>query len=382
MIDFALTDEQQMLQQAVRDFAVTEIKPGVRERDATSAFPEQVLRGLAKMGICGMTIPEEWGGAGADTLTYCIAIEEIARVCPSTAITLSVNNSVACYPIFRFGTEEQKRKYLVPCAGGQILGGFCLTEPHAGSDAASIQTRAAKDGDHYVLAGQKAWVTNAGKASIYVVMAVTDPTKGAKGISAFIVEAGWKGVEIARLEDKMGLRASTTAMITFDGVRVPRENLLGDEGQGLHVALHSLDSGRIGVAAQGVGVGQAALDEAIEYSRTRITFGKPIHEHQAVGFMLAEMATDVSAARLLTYNAARLRDQGRPFTKEASMAKVFASEMCNRVAAKAVQIHGGYGYSKEYAVERIYRDARVLTLYEGTSEVQRMVIARHILGDG
>ncbi|MFN7972450.1 MAG: acyl-CoA dehydrogenase [Acidobacteriota bacterium] len=379
MIDFSLTAEQKMLRDSIRDFAVSEILPGVKKREEKGEFPADVVRALGKIGVCGMTIPDEWGGAGADTLTYCLAIEEIARICPSTAITVSVNNSVCCYPIWKFGTEDQKRRYLLPCAQGKILGGFCLTEPQAGSDAANQKTRAVIDGNHYVLTGQKAWITNAGQASIYVVMAVTDPALGSKGISAFIVEAGWPGVVVGRYEDKMGLRASTTATLTFDGVRVPRENLLGAEGQGLHVALHSLDAGRIGVAAQAVGIGQSALDEALAYARSRTTFGKPIHEHQAVGFMLAEMSTEVEAGRQLTYRAATLRDQGKPFAKEASMAKLYASEMCNRVAYQAVQVHGGYGYSKEYAVERICRDARVVTVYEGTSEIQRMVIARHLL---
>ena len=381
MTQFGLNEEQELLRQSIRAFADSEIRPGVKEREAGATFPSGVIRDLGKMGLCGMMVPEEWGGSGADSISYCAAIEEISRVCPSTAITISVNNSVVCYPIQQFGTDDQRRKYLIACAGGKILGGFCLTEPQAGSDASRIQTRAVRDGSDWILSGQKAWVTNAGQASIYVVMAVTDPEGGSRGISAFVVEAGWNGVGIGRYEDKMGLRSSTTAMITFDEVRVPDANRLGQEGQGLKVALQSLDAGRIGVAAQAVGIGQAALDEAVSYAGQRTSFGRPIHEHQGVGFSLADMATDVEAARMLTYRAASLRDEGKPFTQHASMAKLYASEMCNRVAYRGVQIHGGYGYSKEYPIERIYRDARVLTLYEGTSEIQRLVIARHLMGD-
>ena len=389
-MDFSFTSDQLLVRDTVRQFMETEMRPLLREYDRTEKFPAEQVRRLGELGCCGMLIPEEYGGTATDTVTYAVMIEEVARVCASTAVTLSVTNSVAAAPILRHGTEAQKKKYLPRLAHGEILGGFCLTEPGTGSDAAGIQTRAVRDGDSYVINGTKSWVTNGGVSGVYVVFAKTDPAAGSRGVTAFLVEPSFPGFRVSRYEDKMGLRLSRSAEIVFEDCRVPAENLLGVEGQGLRVALGALDGGRIGIAAQSVGVAQGAFEAAVRYAKQRRTFGHPIAEYQAIQWMIADMATEIEAARALTHYAASLRDveqQKRGGTDEnrsnvgphSARAKLYASEMANRVCARAVQIHGSVGYSRETDVERYYRDARVLTIYEGTSEMQRLVIARNLL---
>ena len=380
MMDFALREEQRMVRDMVREFAEGELAPGVAARERRDEFPREPLRRAAELGLFGMTIPEEWGGAGLDHVSAALAIEEIACVCPSTSVTLSVTNSVCAWPIWKFGSPAVRKRLLPPLARGEKLGAFMLTEPGAGSDSANQKTRAVRTGDAYELTGTKAWVTNAGAADVYVTIAATDPSRGAKGISAFVVEAGTPGISIAKVEDKMGLRSSLTAQVVLDSVRVPAECRLGEEGQGMAVALESLSGGRTGIAAQAVGIARGAQEEAIRYARERHAFGKPIAEFQAIQWMLADSHVGIEAARALTLRAADLRDRGLPYATASSMAKLFAAEIANRVAAAAVQIHGGYGYSREYRVERLYRDARVLTIYEGTSQIQRMIIARSLLG--
>ncbi len=380
-MDFELNSDQQMIRGMVRDFAETKIRPGVMKRDQEGRFVEELLPGLAELGLLGMLVPEKYGGAGLDNVTYALAIEELARVCPSTAVTVSVTNSVCQDPILMFGNEEQKKKYLPPLAKGERIGGFGLTEPGSGSDAGALKTRAEKRGDKYILNGAKAWITNTHYGKVFVVLAATDPSKGPKGVSAFIVEPSFPGFEFLPVEHKMGLRASVTSGISFEDCEVPAANLLGNEGMGLRVALTTLDGSRIGIAAQSVGIAQGAFEEAAKYAGQRETFGKPLKEHQAIGFMIAEMGTEIEAARLMTMKAAALRDaKGHGLSRASSMAKLFASEAAKRVCDAAVQVHGAYGYSAEYAVERFYRDVRVTTIYEGTSEVQRMVIARSLLG--
>jgi alkylation response protein AidB-like acyl-CoA dehydrogenase len=378
-VRFDFTAEQLMVRDTVREFVDAEIRPRVKQYEANSEFPADIVKKLGELGLAAMTLPEEHGGGGSDTTTYCLAIEELARVDPSTAVTLSVNNSVCCAPINAFGSDELKARYLPRLARAEIIGGFALTEPGAGSDAANLTTRAVRDGEHYVLNGTKAWITNAGVGGAFVTIAKTDPDAGAAGLTAFVVDSDTPGFRVGKLEDKMGLRASATAQLIYEDCRVPAQNLLGEEGMGLRIALETLDGARIGVAAQSIGIAQGAFDEARRYAKSRETFGKAIAQHQAISFMLADMATEIEAARVLTLRAAWLKDQQRPFKVEAAQAKLYASEMCNRVAYNAVQIHGGYGYSKDYAVERMYRDARVTTLYEGTSEIQRFVIARALL---
>ncbi|MFC2171100.1 acyl-CoA dehydrogenase [Acidobacteriota bacterium] len=377
---FELSEEHKLIRDTVRDFMVNEVAPKVAAYDESGEFPHENIKKLAELGLTGMIIPEEYGGAGTDTVSYCLAIEEMARVCPSTAITVSVNTSVFCEPVYRFGTDALKKNYLVPCARGEAIGGFALTEPGAGSDAGSIKVRAEKKGKDYIINGAKAWVTNAIVGKYFVVMAVTDPEKGKKGLSAFVVDADSRGFRFGPPENKMGIRASKTSQIIFEDCAVPAENLLGGEGMGLQVALGSLEASRVSVASQAVGIAQGCLDEAIKYAKEREQFGKTIAHFQAIQFMIADMATEIDAARLLTLRAACLRDRGvTGYGKESSMAKLFASEACNRVAYKALQIHGSYGYSKEYTIERLYRDARVVPIYEGTSEVQRIVISRDLL---
>ena len=405
-MDFSLSSDQILIRDTVRQFMETEMRPILREYERAEKFPADQLKKLGELGCCGMLIPEEWGGAGTDTVSYALMLEEVARVDASTAVALSVTNSVVAVPLWKSGSEHQKKKYLRRLASGEILGAFCLTEPQAGSDAAGIQTRAARNGDHYLLNGTKAWVTNGGVSGLYIVFAKTDPAAGSRGVTAFLVEPDFPGFRISRYEDKMGLRLSRSAEISLQDCRVPAENRLGEEGQGLRIALESLDGGRIGIAAQSVGVGQGALEAATRYAKQRKTFGHPIAEYQAIQWMLADMETEVSAARALTHYAAwqrdkELRDQRsagqgserhkirpgrRPRCRKppawlasASRAKLYASEMANRVAYKAVQVHGSSGYSRETDVERYYRDARVLTIYEGTSEMQRLVIARDLL---
>jgi butyryl-CoA dehydrogenase len=438
-MDFSFTSDQLLVRDTVRQFMEAEMRPLLREYDRAETFPVEQIRRLGELGCCGMLIPEEYGGSATDTVTYALMIEEVARVCASTAVTLSVTNSVAAAPILKHGTEAQRKKYLPRLARGEILGGFCLTEPGAGSDAAGIQTRAVRDGDSYVINGTKSWVTNGGFSGVYVVFAKTDAAAGSRGVSAFLVEPSSPGFRVSRYEDKMGLRLSRSAEIVFEDCRVPAENLLGVEGQGLRVALGALDGGRIGIAAQSVGLAQGALEAAVRYAKQRRTFSHPIADYQAIQWMIADMATEIEAARALTHYAAFLRDLeerersaadaspgpsavlvanssqyaasenslgGRSFSSDmqafrkegalapeasafrsrvgpySARAKLYASEMANRVCARAVQIHGSVGYSRETDVERYYRDARVLTIYEGTSEMQRLVIARDLLRTG
>jgi butyryl-CoA dehydrogenase len=382
-MDFSLNSERKVLRDTVRQFMETEMRPVLRAYEREEKFPAEELRKLGELGCCGMLVPEEWGGAEMDTVSYAVMLEEVARVCASTAVTLSVTNSVVAVPVWKFGSEAQKKKYLPRLARGEILGSFCLTEPQAGSDAAAIQTRAVRQGDFYVLNGTKSWVSSGGQTGIYIVFAKTDPAAGPKGVTAFLVEPAFPGFRVARYEDKMGLRISKSAELSFDDLRVPAENRIGEEGQGLKIAFEALDGGRVGIAAQAVGIAQAALEASVKYAKQRRAFGKTIGEFQAIQWMLADMQTEIEAARGLLYYAAWMRDQGAATAPsrrgaQAARAKLYASEMANRVCAKAVQIHGSQGYSRESDVERYYRDARVLTIYEGTSEIQRMVIAREL----
>jgi butyryl-CoA dehydrogenase len=429
-MDFSLTSDQLLIRDTVRQFMETEMRPILREYDRAEKFPEAEVRRLGELGCCGMLVPEEYGGTATDTVTYALMLEEVARVDASTAVTLSVTNSVAAAPILKHGSDAQKKKYLPRLARGEILGAFCLTEPQAGSDAAGIQARAVRDGDSYVLNGTKSWVTNGGFSGVYVVFAKTDPAAGGRGVTAFLVEPSAPGFRISRYEDKMGLRLSRSAEIVFEDCRVPAESILGAEGQGLKVAFGALDGGRVGIAAQSVGLAQGAMEAAARYAKQRRAFGHPIADYQAIQWMLADMATEIEAARALTHYAAFLRDVelardtdevrkggeltrdaaaslgGRSFSSDiqapssrgalapeagvprsrvgpqAARAKLYASEMANRVCYRAVQIHGSVGYSRETDVERYYRDARVVTIYEGTSEMQRTVIARDLLRAG
>jgi len=379
-MDFSLTSDQILIRDTVRQYMEAEVRPILREYEREGRFPDRQIRGLGELGCCGMLIPEEWGGAGTDTVSYAIMLEEVARVCASTAVALSVTNSVAGMPLLKHGTEQQKKKYLSRLARGEILGAFCLTEPQAGSDASAIQTRAIRRFDSYYVSGTKSWVSNGGVAGVYVLFAKTDPAAGARGVTAFLVDGDSPGFRVSRYEDKMGLHLSRTAEIVLEDCRVPAENRLGEEGQGLKIALEALDGGRVGIAAQGVGIAQGALEAAVRYAKQRAAFGKKISEFQAIQWMLADMQTEIEAARALMWQAAWLRDAGASKPgPAASRAKLYASEMVNRVVYKAVQVHGSVGYSRETDVERYYRDARVLTIYEGTSEIQRMVIARDLL---
>jgi butyryl-CoA dehydrogenase len=378
-MDFSLTDQQKLIRDTVRQFMEAEVRPLVKELEREETFPLDLLKKIADMGCCGMLMPEEWGGPGLDTVSYVLMIEEVARVYTAMSTALGVTNSAVQIPLQQFGSDAQKQKYLKRLAAGEILGSFCLTDAAAGSDAAGIQATAKRDGDVYRLNGAKTWVTNGGVAGVYIIFAKTNPEAGAKGISAFLVERTFKGFKIGRHEDKMGQRSSPSVEILMNDCEVPAANRLGEEGQGLKIALTALDGGRIGIAAQAVGLAQGALDESIKYARQRRAFGKSISEFQAIQWMIADMQTELEAARGLTYYAAWLKDSGKQMGSAASKAKLYASEMANRVAYKAVQIHGSVGYSRETDVERMYRDARVITIYEGTSEVQRMIIARDLL---
>ncbi len=379
-MNFELSEDQKGIRDAVREFAEAEIGPRVAQWEREGHFPREILGGLARMGLMGMMVPETWGGAGADAVSYVLAVEELARVCASTAVIVSVNNSVVCYPIWKFGTEEQKTTILSALASGRALGAYALSEPQSGSDAANQKTRAVRDGESYVLNGAKAWITNAGEAQWYVVMAMTDPSAGTRGITAFLVSAEDRGLRVGAPEDKMGLRSSKTAAIFLEDLRIPASRRLGAEGEGFTIAMTTLDHSRIGIAAQGIGIGQAAYEASVAYAKTRETFGRKLAEHEAIAFQIADMRLQLEAARVLTYRAAvRSETPGVRYSKESSMAKVYATEACNAIAARAVQIFGGYGYSKEYPVERYYRDARVTTIYEGTSEIQRIVIAKNVL---
>lgn len=375
-MDFSLSDEQQMVVEMVRTFADEQVLPGAGERDHSGEFPTRLFEEMGELGLLGMLVPEEYGGAGMDTLSYLLAVEELARADASVAVGMSVNNSVCCWPILSFGTEEQKKAVLPDLATGKALGGFMLTEPHAGSDAGSLKTRYKDAGDHWVLDGSKAWITNGVVGRYFVCLATRDPEEGARGISAFILDADQEGVVFNKPEDKMGLCSSKTCMVSLEGARVDKGSMLGEEGQGLKIALATLDHSRLGIAAQAIGIARAALDEALRYSRDREQFGVPLSGHQAIAFRLADMDTELAAAQALLLQAVWASTQPGRHSRDSARAKLYASEMCNRVVGWAVQIHGGYGYSREYTVERLYRDARVTTIYEGTSEVQRMVIAR------
>ena len=374
-----LSEEQKLVRDTMRAFAQAELAPHAARWDRESHFPREALRKLGELGALGMVVPERWDGAAMDYVSLALALEEIAAGDGATSTIVSVQNSVVCGPILAFGTDAQKEKYLRPLARGEHLGCFCLTEPHVGSDAGAIATRAEKRGDAYVLNGVKQFITTGKNADVAVVFAVTDKAAGKKGISAFIVDTRTPGYNVARVEDKLGQHASDTAQIAFENCMVPAANRLGDEGAGYRIALANLEAGRIGIAAQAVGMARTALDHALAYARERIAFGKPIGEHQAVNFRLADMAVQVEAARQLVLHAASLRDAGEPCLKEASMAKLFATEMAERVCSDAIQIHGGYGYVSDFPVERIYRDVRVCQIYEGTSDIQRLVIGRALL---
>jgi len=379
-MDFSLTDDQRLIRDAVRQFMDAEVRPTIRDRDREEKFASAELRKLGDLGCCGMLVPESQGGVGADTISYVLMLEEVARVDAAMAVALSVTNSLAAFPLAKYGTEAQRQKYLPRLAHGAILGAFCLTEPQAGSDSAAIATSATRHGAKYHLNGTKSWVTNGGEAGVYVVFAKTDTLAGARSVTAFLVDPSFPGFRVARYEDKMGLRTSRSAEITFTDCEVPEGNRLGDEGQGLKIALELLDGGRVGIAAQAVGIAQGALEASAAYAKQRRAFGKPIGDFQSIQWMLADMQTEIEAARALTHNAAWMRDQAASrIGPTASRAKLYAGEMVNRVVYKAVQIHGSQGYSRESDVERMYRDARVITIYEGTSEIQRLIIARDLL---
>lgn len=378
-MNFQLTEEHLMIQKAARDFAETELLPGVLERDEKQQFPYEQVKKLGELGFMGMMVSPEYGGSGLDTISYVLAMEEISKVDASASVVMSVNNSLVCWGLETFGTEEQKQKYLVPLAKGEIHGAFCLSEPEAGSDATSQRTIAEDKGDHYLLNGTKNWITNGNSGSVYLVIAQTYPEKGHHGINAFIVEKSWPGVQVGRKEDKMGIRGSDTHSIMFQDVKVPKENRIGEDGFGFKFAMKTLAGGRIGIASQALGIASGAFERALQYSKERKAFGKEISQHQAIQFKLADMATEIEAARLLCLKAAWLKDQHQDYGLASSMAKVFASEVAMKTATEAVQVHGGYGYVREYHVERLMRDAKITQIYEGTSEVNRIVISRSIL---
>ncbi|MCM3714230.1 acyl-CoA dehydrogenase [Alkalihalobacillus oceani] len=380
-MNLRFSEEQDMMRKMVRDFAEEQITPFIEEMEANQTFPRHIVGKMGELGLMGIPIPEELGGAGMDFTSYIIAIHELSKVSAAVGVILSVHTSVGTNPILFFGTEEQKQRYVPKLASGQYLGAFALTEPSAGSDAAALKTTAVKDGSVYRLNGSKSFITNGGEADSYIVFASTAPEKGARGISAFIVEKHTPGFMIGKKEQKMGLNGSHTTELIFEDARIPQENLLGAEGEGFKIALANLNHGRIGIAAQALGIAEAAFAAASRYAKERKQFGKAIGQQQAVGFKLAEMATKIEAARLLTYRAAVLTDQGRPCGQEASMAKLFASRTAVEVAIEAVQVFGGYGYTKDYPVERYFRDAKVCEIYEGTSEIQRVVISKQLLAD-
>ena len=377
---FQTTQAHEELRAKIRAFAEAEVKPVAILMDQESRFPAGAVKTLAKMGLMGIPYPKEYGGAGLDVLSYAIAVEELSRVDGGTGVILSAHVSLGTWPIFAFGTEEQKQKYLVPLAKGEKIGAFGLTEPNAGSDAGGTETTAVDKGDHWLLNGQKIFITNGGVADTYVVFAVTTPDIGTRGISAFIVEKGWKGFTFEPHYDKMGIRSSETCQLNFDDVKVPKENLLGKEGQGFKIAMATLDGGRIGIAAQALGIAEGALAEAKEYTKGRVQFGKPISKFQNTQFLFADMHVAIEAGRLLTYKAAMKKTAGEKYTLDAATAKLFTSEAAMKITTKAVQVFGGYGYTKDYPIERMFRDARLVAIYEGTSEIQRVVIANHVLG--
>ncbi len=379
---FELNEEQLAVKEAARDFAQNVLKPGVIERDKTMTYPKEEVRQMGELGFLGMMVDPRYGGGGMDTVSYVLAMEELSKVDNSCSVIVSVNNSLVCWGLETFGTEAQKEKYLTKIATGEWIGAFCLSEPEAGSDATSQQTTAVDMGDHYLLNGTKNWITSGGTSKVHLVIAQTDREKGHRGINAFIVETDWDGVAIGAKEDKLGIRSSDTHTIMYSDVKVPKENRIGEDGFGFKFAMKTLGGGRIGIAAQALGIASGAYELAVAYSQERKAFGKPISQHQAIAFKLADMATDIEAARLLVYRAAWMKDQGMDYTSAGSMAKVFASEVAMKHSVEAVQVHGGYGFVKEYHVERLMRDAKITQIYEGTSEIQRMVISRQILKKG
>jgi alkylation response protein AidB-like acyl-CoA dehydrogenase len=378
-MNFHLTEEQLAVQEAARDFAQSELLPGVIERDSEARFPTEQIQKMGSLGFMGMMVDPNYGGGGMDTISYVIAMEELSKIDASASVSMSVNNSLVCWGLEKYGTEEQKQTYLTKLATGEVLGAFCLSEPEAGSDATSQQTTATLDGDYYLLNGTKNWITNGSSASIYLVIAQTDASKGHKGISVFIVERGWEGFVVGKKEDKLGIRGSDTHSLLFTDVKVPVQNRIGAEGFGFTFAMETLNGGRIGIAAQALGIASGAYELALAYSKERKAFGKPISQHQAIQFKLADMATQIEAARLLVYKAAWLKDEGKEYAHASAMAKLYASEVAMAVTVEAVQVHGGYGYVKEYHVERLMRDAKITQIYEGTSEIQRIVISRGVL---
>jgi len=378
-MNFQLTEEQLAVQEAARDFAQTELLPGVIERDTEARFPTEQIQKMGALGFMGMMVDPAYGGGGMDTISYVIAMEELSKIDASASVSMSVNNSLVCWGLEKYGSEEQKQTYLSKLATGEKLGAFCLSEPEAGSDATSQQTTATLEGDYYLLNGTKNWITNGSSASIYLVIAQTDASKGHKGISAFIVEKGWEGFVVGKKEDKLGIRGSDTHSLLFTDVKVPVQNRIGEEGFGFTFAMETLNGGRIGIAAQALGIASGAYELALAYSKERKAFGKPISQHQAIQFKLADMATQIEAARLLVFKAAWLKDEGKEYAHASAMAKLYASEVAMSVTVEAVQVHGGYGYVKEYHVERLMRDAKITQIYEGTSEIQRIVISRGVL---
>ncbi|MFA7448853.1 MAG: acyl-CoA dehydrogenase [Weeksellaceae bacterium] len=378
-MDFQLSEEHLMIRQAARDFAQNELLPGVIERDENQTFPTEQVKKMGELGFLGMMVDPKYGGGGMDTMSYVLAMEEISKIDASASVVMSVNNSLVCWGLEKFGTEEQKQKYLTKLATGEVIGAFCLSEPEAGSDATSQRTTAEDKGDHYLLNGTKNWITNGGTASVYLVIAQTDVELGHKGINCLIVEKGMEGFQIGPKENKLGIRGSDTHSLMFTDVKVPKENRVGEDGFGFKFAMQTLSGGRIGIASQALGIASGAYELALKYSKERKAFGKPISEHQAIAFKLADMATEIDAARFLCLHAAWLKDQGKNFDKEGAMAKLFASKVAMDTTVEAVQVHGGYGYVKEYHVERLMRDAKITQIYEGTSEIQKIVISRSVL---
>ena len=378
-MNFELTEEHKMIRDAARDFAQTELLSGVIERDENQSFPAEQVKKLGELGFLGMMVSPKYGGAGMDTISYVLAMEEISKIDASTSVVMSVNNSLVCWGLEAFGTEDQKQKYLVPLAKGEIIGAFCLSEPEAGSDATSQQTTAIDKGDHYLLNGTKNWITNGNTASVYLVIAQTDVEKGYRGINVFIVEKTMEGFVVGPKENKLGIRGSDTHSIMFTDVKVPKENRIGEDGFGFTYAMKTLAGGRIGIASQALGIASGAYELALQYSKQRKAFGKEISKHQAISFKLADMATEIDAARLLCLKAAWLKDKGENYDRASAMAKVFSSETAMKTTVEAVQVHGGYGFVKEYHVERLMRDAKITQIYEGTSEIQRIVISRSVL---
>jgi len=378
-MNFELTEEHKMIRDAARDFAQTELLSGVIERDENQSFPAEQVKKLGELGFLGMMVSPRYGGAGMDTISYVLAMEEISKIDASTSVVMSVNNSLVCWGLETYGTEQQKEKYLKPLASGEILGAFCLSEPEAGSDATSQQTTAIDKGDHYLLNGTKNWITNGNTASVYLVIAQTDVEKGYKGINVFIVEKSLEGFVVGQKENKLGIRGSDTHSIMFTDVKVPKENRIGEDGFGFTFAMKTLSGGRIGIASQALGIASGAYELALQYSKERKAFGKEISKHQAISFKLADMATEIEAARFLCLKAAWLKDKGENYDRASAMAKVFSSETAMKTTVEAVQVHGGYGFVKEYHVERLMRDAKITQIYEGTSEIQRIVISRSIL---